>query len=663
MLVDEALLDRWLPTVGKPARYTGNEWNAVRKPWEEATVRAVLAYPDVYEVGMSNVGLQILYDAVNRHSDALLERVFAPWPDMEAVMRAQGIPLYALESRHALADFDLIGFSLPYELNLTNVLNMLDLAGLPVRARDRDGRTAIVIAGGSGAYHPEPMVDFTDAFVVGEGEEVLLEVIDVLYRARCAGEGKEGALRALARVPGVYVPRFYEVTYHADGSLSSMRPTEPEVQMPVVKRTVDPLPPAPTQLVVPYVQPVHDRGMVEIMRGCTQGCRFCQAGMVYRPLRERDKNEIVQAVDEILCRTGDPEVGLISLSSADHSQIREVIQEILARHARPPTSVTLPSLRTDAFSVELAQLFQGVRRSGLTFAPEAGSQRLRDVINKKVSEQDLMRAAEAAYANGWQRVKLYFMIGLPTETDDDVQAIVDVVRKVLDVGVQYHRQKANVSVTVSTLVPKPHTPFQWHPLIDDGTLHRRQGILKRGLRGRNIHLNYHDAHSSLLEAVIARGSRRMGAVIERAWRGGARFDAWNEQFKWDAWLDAFAAEGIDPGYEARRERTDDELLPWDHISCGVSKAYLATELERGREGQITRDCREGCTNCGARERLDCRGGRWVHARCTGCASSTVSGRRSGISRTSICCALGSGSCGEVGCRWRIRKALTHTRGS
>ena len=320
-------------------------------------------------------------------------------------------------------------------------------------------------------------------------------------------------------------------------------------------------------------------------------------------------DEIVEAVGEILRETGDPEVALISLSSADHSQIREVIEEILHRYAHPPTSVTLPSLRTDAFSVELAELFQGVRRSGLTFAPEAGSQRLRDTINKKVGEQDLLRAVEAAFANGWQRVKLYFMIGLPSETDEDVQAIVDLVRQVVQIGFRHHRQKANVSVTVSTLVPKPHTPFQWHPLIDDETLRRRHAILRRGLRGRNIHLNYHGAQDSLLEAVISRGDRRLGAVIERAWHSGARFDAWGEQFKWQAWLNAFLAEGVDPEVEARRERSATEWLPWDHVSCGVSKEYLWAESDRGDAGTVTRDCREGCTHCGARELLGCEGGR------------------------------------------------------
>ena len=606
-MVDQAVLDRWLPMVGKPARYTGNEWNAICKPWDEATVRMVLAYPDVYEVGMSNIGMQILYDIVNRRSDALLERAFAPWPDMESVMRARDIPLYALESKRPLSEFDVIGFSLPYELNLTNVLNMIDLAGLPVRARDRDEAMPIVIAGGSGAYHPEPMAEFIDAFVVGEGEEVILEVLAEVHEARGRGSNREGVLRALARVPGIYVPRTYAVEYGPDGTIASMTTTTPEAQMPVIKRVVDPLPPPPPHPIVPYVQPVHDRAMIEIMRGCTQGCRFCQAGMIYRPLRERTKDEILQAIDEIIQSTGDPEIALVSLSSADHPQIRALIQEIVTRYRHPPLSVTLPSLRTDAFSVELAQLFQGVRRSGLTFAPEAGSQRLRNVINKKVTDQDLLHAVDAAFANGWQRVKLYFMVGLPTETDEDVEAIIDLVRQVLQIGYGYHRKNANVSVTVSTLVPKPHTPFQWHPLIDEQTLRRRQRILKQGLRGRNIRFGYHDARGTLLEAAIARGDRRMGAVIERAWRAGARFDAWGEQFQWQAWVDAFSAEGIDPAVEVRRERTFDEILPWDHISCGVSKAYLAQELARGTGEDGTRDCREGCTNCGARELLACRG--------------------------------------------------------
>jgi radical SAM family uncharacterized protein len=605
--IDQAILDRWLPTVGKPARYTGNEWNAVRKEWENALLRVVLAYPDTYEVGMSNIGVQILYDIVNRQTEALCERVFAPWPDMEAVMREQGIPLYALESDRPLAEFDVIGFSLPYELNLTNVLNMLDLAGLSVRASERGEEDPIVIAGGSVAYHPEPMADFIDAFVVGEGEEVIVEIIDAISQAQRADLGRRQTLRQLAELPGIYVPSLYRASYDEMGRYCGIEPAAIGAQMPVVKRVVDPLPPAPTRLIVPYVQPVHDRGTIEIMRGCTQGCRFCQAGMVYRPLRERSRKEIVEVVGAIADHTGHSEIGLVSLSSADHTQIRETIEEILDTYRDPPLSVTLPSLRTDAFSVELAQLFHGVRRSGLTFAPEAGSQRLRDVINKKVNEEDLLSAAEAAYANGWQRIKLYFMIGLPTETDADVQAIADLGQEVMGIGRSHHGRKARLSVTVSTFVPKPHTPFQWQPLIDDETLHRRQEIIKRGLHGRSIRLSYHDPRVTLLESVIARGDRRMGAVIERSWRLGAQFDAWDERLKWDAWMEAFAVEGIDPGQEARRERGKEEALPWDHISCGVSKAYLMAESERAVQGQRTRDCRDGCTQCGALELLGCRG--------------------------------------------------------
>jgi radical SAM family uncharacterized protein len=599
--------DRWLLAVDKPARYTGHEWNAVQKPWSETSVRMVLAYPDTYEVGMSNLGLQILYDAVNRHSAALCERAFAPWPDMEAAMRAHGTPLYALETGRPLAEFDVIGFSLPYELNLTNVLNMLDLSGLPLHAGDRGEAMPLVIAGGSGAYHPEPMADFVDAFVVGEGEEAILEVLDAFCQAQKSGAGRIGTLKRLAAVPGVYVPRFYRVAYTGQGRLESMVPTVPEAKPAIVKRVVDPLPPAPVELIVPYVQAVHDRGTIEIMRGCTQGCRFCQAGMIYRPLRIRTKTEVVEAVEAIAHCTGYDEVGLVSLSSADHPQIQEIVQELHAPERRLPISVTLPSLRTDAFSVELARLFEGSRRSGLTFAPEAGSQRLRDVINKKVSEQDLLRAAEAAYANHWLRVKLYFMIGLPTETDEDILAIVDLVKKVAQVGYKHHRMKAQVSVTVSTLVPKPHTPFQWHPLLDSETLRQRQQILKDGLRARNIHLAYHDARISLLEAVIARGDRRLGAVIEHAWRLGARFDAWDEQLQWDAWLEALTAAGIDPELEARRERDRDEILPWDHVSCGVTKGYLWHEYERATRAELTRDCRQGCTDCGAIDLLGCRG--------------------------------------------------------
>ncbi|MBN1579197.1 MAG: TIGR03960 family B12-binding radical SAM protein [Anaerolineae bacterium] len=608
--INEFLLDRWLPTVDKPMRYIGNDWNAVHKDWDAVSVHLALAYPDTVEVGMSNIGLQILYDIVNHHPDALCERVFAPWPDMEAVMRARDIPLYALESHHPLDAFEIIGFSLPYELNLTNVLNMLDLAGLAVRAADRGENAPLILGGGSGAYHPEPMADFIDAFVVGEGEQVIVEIIDA-FRQTQPGD-KTALLKEMARIPGIYVPRFYTVAYsdgnNGRGKLVSIAPNVPEAQMPIVKRVVDPLPPAPTHLVVPYVQPVHDRGVIEIMRGCTQGCRFCQAGMIYRPLRERSRAEVVETANALLCHTGYDEIGLISLSSADHSQIEGIVQDLIGQDRQPPLSVTLPSLRTDAFSVELAQAFQGMRRSGLTFAPEAGSQRLRDVINKKVTADDLLRAAQAAYANNWQRIKLYFMIGLPTETDQDVIAIIDTVKAVLEIGYQHHRKKANVSVTVSTLVPKPHTPFQWHPLIDDETLQRRHQLLKGGLRERGIRFNYHDSRNTLLEAVISRGDRRLGAVIERAWQAGARFDAWNEQFDWPAWENAFAAEGIDPRQEARRERLPDDVLPWAHISCGVDQAYLWREFERATTETTTRDCREGCTNCGAIEQLGCRGG-------------------------------------------------------
>jgi len=602
-------LERILSRVAKPARYTGQEWNSIVKDWGEVETKVALAYPDIYEVGMSNLGLMILYDLLNQEEDVLAERTYAPWVDMEEEMRQANIPLFSLESHRPLRDFDIIGFTLPYELNYTNVLNMLDLAGIPPLAAERDDSHPLVIGGGSCTYNPEPLADFFDLFVIGEGEEVLLELIRAYAEWKRQGEtkGRKGEvaadarrelLRRLATIEGIYVPSLYDVPYHRDGTVAAVVPLVPKAKPRVTKRIVAKLPPAPIQLIVPYVEAIHDRGMIEIQRGCTQGCRFCQAGIIYRPIRERPLEEVLKAVDEILKATGYEEIALLSLSSNDYSQIEELVRRLSLRYRSQQLSISLPSLRIDSSSVELVKAFQGSRRTGLTFAPEAGSQRLRDVINKHVADEDLLRTAQAVYSSGWQRIKLYFMIGLPTETMEDVAAIVDLVKRVRAIGRREQGKRAEVNVSVATFVPKPQTPFQWLALEDEGRLQEKQSLLRRGLRGRGISFSWHDPKVTLLEAVLSRGDRRMGRVIYRAWQLGAKFDAWSEVFDDGRWWQAFADVGLDHAFYARRQRPLGEIFPWDHIDAGVRKGFLRAEYERSLRAEATPDCRERCLHCG-----------------------------------------------------------------
>ena len=602
-------LDSLLPTVTKPARYSGGEWNSVVKDWDTADVRLALAYPDTYEVGMSNLGLPILYDIVNSQPGMLCERVYAPWVDMESALRSAGLPLYSLESKRALGDFDVIGFTLPHELNYTNVLNMLDLAGVPVWARERDDTHPLIIAGGSGAYNPEPLADFLDLVVIGEGEEVLVELLaafrDLRRKRRDGPPGLRRAfLERAACIPGVYVPSLYDVTYHDDGTVHQVVPNVPCAAARITKRIVSPLPPVLTRPVVPYVEAIHDRGMVEIMRGCGRGCRFCQAGMIYRPVRERSKDEVLAAVAELLGNTGYSEVALVSLSSTDHSQIQDIVGSLVAHPPRDHTGISLPSLRIDGFSVALAGLLSREKKTGLTFAPEAGSQRLRDVINKQVTEDDLLRTAELAYGQGWHTIKLYFMVGLPTETPEDVEGIVRLARQVLATGRRHHGNRAQLNVSVATFIPKSQTPFQWAAQATAEQLAPEHELLRRGLRG-GIHVSWHDPLTALLESVLARGDRRMSRVIYRAWRGGCRLDAWHEHFKWNVWQEALAAEGLDAAFYAHRQRPLDEVLPWDHVDGGVDKAFLVEEYRRAMSGQTTPDCHVdgSCSLCGIRERF------------------------------------------------------------
>jgi len=595
--ISEGRLDEILSQVTKPARYTGREWNSVVKDWDRARTKVLLAYPDLYEVGMSNLGLMILYDLLNKEEDILAERVYTPWVDMEGALRRAKMPLYSLETKHALGGFDIIGFSLSYELNYTNVLTMLDLAGIPLLSCQRDESHPLIIAGGSCAYNPEPLADFFDLFVIGEGEEVLLELVEA-YREWGKGE-RARFLRRAAQIEGIYVPSLYEVAY-GDGGLGTPRPQTLEVKPIITRRIVNRLPPPPVEVIVPYVEAVHDRAMIEIMRGCTRGCRFCQAGVIYRPLRERPVEEVLFAADELLKATGYEELSLVSLSSCDHSQIEEMVRGLLTQHAPHQVTVSLPSLRVDSFSLELAALFQGRRKTGLTFAPEAGSQRLREVINKGVTEEDILSTIEGAFGAGWQRIKLYFMIGLPTETREDVAAIPGLVKRIWGMGRKIGGRRAQVSLSVATFVPKPHTPFQWMALEDEATLEEKQAFLRRELKG--FPLSWSDPQATLLEAVLSRGNRRLGAVIYEAWRRGARFDAWDELFKGAHWWEAFQNQGLDPDFYARRPLDREAPLPWDHIDVGVKKGFLAQEYERALLGQTTPDCRGGvCFSCGVLE--------------------------------------------------------------
>ncbi len=597
----EKSLDRILPKVEKPARYTGGEFNSQIKDWEVTPFRAVLAFPDIYELGMSNLGLAILYDILNRQPGVLAERVYTPWPDMEAQLRTAGIPLYSLETKHPLSDFDLIGLSLPYEQLYTNVLTMLDLGGVPLLASERDERHPIVIAGGHATYNPDPMADFIDAFVIGEGEEVIVEIVEALQEAQsqtAAARQRSEALRRLAQIPGVYVPRFYDVEYHKDGTVARVTLNVEGIPARVTKRILPILPPPVTRFIVPFVDVTHNRAAIEIQRGCTRGCRFCHAGMVTRPVRERSVDEILAAVDAVVRETGFEEVALLSLSSSDYSHISELVRAISQRYAAQHLSISLPSLRIESFAVDLAEMLKDGRQTGFTFAPEAATETMRRRINKFIPDQQLLDTAHEVFARGWRTIKLYFMIGHPDETLDDVQAIADLTRAVLKEGRKVHGKAAQVNVGCSTFVPKPHTPFQWTTLDSAESIRAKQSLLRRELRGPGVKLSWTEPEQTSLEGFLSRGDRRLGPVILRAWQLGAKFDAWDEQFNMDAWRQAFAEHDLDPEFYARRPRTMNEAFPWDHIDAGVRKKYLAEDYQMSQVGETRVDCREHCFACG-----------------------------------------------------------------
>lgn len=597
-------IEKILENVEKPVRYLGNEWNSVHKDLDKIEVRFVFAFPDVYEIGMSHLGIKILYHLLNEKDDIFAERVFAPWVDMERELRESGIPLFSLETREPLKNFDFIGFTLQYELSYTNVLNMLDLAQIPLLSAERDENHPFIIGGGPCAFNPEPLADFFDFFVIGEGEQVILEILD-LYKTWKKGKGdRRQFLRQAAGIRGIYVPHLYEVLYNEDGTVRQVKPVSSDIPWKIEKRIIGDLDKVyyPKKLIVPFMNIIHDRAMLEIFRGCTRGCRFCQAGMIYRPVRERSVEVLKRLGNELVDNTGYEEVSLASLSTSDYPYLEELTQALLDDFRKRGVSLSLPSLRIDSFSLKLAQQVQEVRKSGLTFAPEAGTQRLRDVINKGVTERDLLESAADAFKLGWHNIKLYFMIGLPTETYDDLDGIIEIAFKLIDLYKDISRadrRKLRLTVSVSSFVPKPFTPFQWEPQFTIDELKKRQEYLKKGLKHRAVSFSWHESELSFLEAVFARGDRRLSKVVYKAWLKGCKFDSWSEHFKFFHWMEAFKDCGIRPEFYAYRIRGYDEVFPWDHIYPGISKEFLIREHKKALKGNLTPDCRIGhCTGCG-----------------------------------------------------------------
>ena len=596
-------LERILPRVQKPARYVGGEYNEVRKDPREVDFRFAFCFPDTYEIGMSNLGYRILYGILNNMPGVWCQRAFAPWGDMEEEMRAAGIPLYALESGDPVRDFDIIGFSVGYEMAYTAILNMLDLAGVPLRGEDRPGLTPLVIAGGTAMYNAEPVADFIYMALIGEGEDLLPEVVNLCRRAKAEGWDKPRLLRAAAQIQGVYVPSLYDVAYNSDGTIAAITPKD-GAPAKVVKRVVHDMDKAyyPAKTIVPSTEIVHDRVTLEVFRGCIRGCRFCQAGYVYRPVRCRSKDLLVRYGQEAVADSGYQEMTLSSLSTSDYPDLVALCDGLEPLCERDHVNLSLPSLRADNFSMELMQRLQKGRKAGLTFAPEAGTQRLRDAINKNLTEEDLHQSLRTAFSGGWNAVKLYFMLGLPTETDEDVLAIAEMANHVMHTWREHASNKSRgVRITVSTswFVPKPFTAFQWEPQISREEYERRVKLLREAITAKAVTYNWHDGDTSFLEAVLARGDRRLGRVLERVHQKGGRLDAWSDYFSLDRWMEAFAECGIDPAFYANRERAREEILPWSMISCYVSDDYLWRQRELAYQSVTTPDCRTRCSGCGA----------------------------------------------------------------
>lgn len=599
--------DKILMKVQKPTRYTGGELNSVIKNAEEVDCRFGFCFPDTYEIGMSNLGMKILYHDLNRRTDTYCERVFAPWVDMEEEMRKSNMRLFALETGDELFEFDILGFTLPYELAYSNVVNMLDLSGVPILAADRTENDPIVCGGGLCAYNAEPIADIFDFFMLGEGEDIINLVVDKYIEWKKGGKkNKREFLKTLAKIDGIYVPSFYDVQYNDDGTIKSITPTEPEAKPVVTKTIMKDFEQAytPDTIIVPFGEVVHDRVMLELFRGCIRGCRFCEAGYAYRPVRERSAETLTELADKLLGCSGYDEISLSSLSTSDYTQLKELTDNLLEFTEKKKIGLSLPSLRIDNFSMELMKKVQKVRKSGITFAPEAGTQRLRDVINKNITEDNVLKSAKMLFEGGWTNVKLYFMIGLPTETEEDILGIAELSQKVLgeyfSIPKEERAKNINITTSTSSFIPKPFTAFQWAKQNSREEIIHKQDMLKSAITSRKIKYNWHNNRISYLEGVLARGDRRLCKAIIEATKKGCRFDGWDEQFKFDTWMETFAECGIDPDWYLR-ERSYDEVLPWDHISIGVTKEFFIRENEKAKRGETTPNCRQKCAGCGANQ--------------------------------------------------------------
>lgn len=596
--------DNILCKVEKPARYVGGELNQVIKDPKEVDIRFAFCFPDVYEVGMSHLGTRILYHTINNREDTYCERVFAPWPDMEKEMRDNNVALYALETKDSLDKFDILGFTLQYEMSYTNILNMLDMSNITIRASERGEDEPIIMAGGPCAYNPEPLYDIVDFFELGEGEEMMNDVLDVYAKYKGKGKKKE-FLREISKIRGIYVPSLYDVTYNEDGTIKEFKPKYDDVPKVVKKRIVrdfDKVDFPIEDMIVPYTEVVHDRIVLETSRGCTNGCRFCQAGMIYRPVREKTRETLIEQARELVKKTGYQEISLASLSICDYSDIQALIHELMEEHEKNKVGIALPSIRVDAFSVDLIKEIQKVRKTGLTFAPEAGSQRMRDVINKGLTEERILEATKSAFENGWSTIKLYFIIGLPYENIEDCAAIGELAEKMVEeyytVPKEVRKKGLKITVSTSILVPKAFTPFQWAPMERIENVNEKIKAVKGSIKSRSITYNYHEQKTSYMEAVFARGDRKLCDVLVKAFEKGCKFDGWSEYFNFDAWKEALAECNVDGDFYAYRERDYDEILPWDFIDIGVDRAYLVEENEKARRVELTQNCRKGCTGCG-----------------------------------------------------------------